>query len=115
VYANASNFAIGNVLSQNDETSYDHSIYFASKQLVDTKINYITTKEAMGMIYYVQKFQHYLLGYPFVFHVGHDALKYLIIEPQLIGHIAKLAILLQEFTYKTMVRTRKKHANIYII
>lgn len=70
-------------------------------------------KKTMGMIYYVQKFQHYLLGYPFVFHVDHDALKYLIIKPQLIGHIAKLVILLQEFKYKTMLRPRKKHANIY--
>jgi len=71
-------FQIGNVLNQNDETSCDHLIYFASKQLVDTKINYTTTKkEVMGMIYYVQKIQHYLLGYQFVFHVDHDALKVL--------------------------------------
>ncbi len=66
----------------------------------------------MGMIYYVPKILHYILGYPFVFHVDHDALKYFIIKLQLIGNIAKLVILLQEFTYKTMVRPKKKHANI---
>jgi hypothetical protein len=46
------NFTIGSVLNQEDDKSFDHLIYFASRQLVATKINYTTTKrEALGMIY----------------------------------------------------------------
>ena len=52
--------------------------------------NYSTTEqEALGMVYSVQKLRHYLLGYPFVFHMDHDALKYMINKPQLSGRIAR--------------------------
>jgi hypothetical protein len=51
VYVDVSNFAIGSVLSQKDNKSFDHPIYFASKQLTIVKINSITTKmETLGMI-----------------------------------------------------------------
>ena len=72
VYVDASNVAIGVVLSQKDDKNFDHSIYYASRQLVAAERNYSTTeREALGMIYSVQKFRHYLLGYPFVFHIDH--------------------------------------------
>ncbi len=52
VYVDVFNFTIGSVLNQEDDKSFDHLIYFASRQLVATKINYTTTKrEALGMIY----------------------------------------------------------------
>ena len=90
VYVDASNVAIGAVLSQKDEKNFDHPIYYASRQLVAAERNYSTTEwEALGMVYSVQKFRHYLLGYPFVFHVDHDALKYVINKPQLSGRIAR--------------------------
>jgi hypothetical protein len=67
------NFVIGSVLSQKDDKLFDHLIYFASKQLEVVKINYRNVKRSvLGMIYFVQKFKHYLLGYPFVFHVDHE-------------------------------------------
>ncbi len=63
------------------------------------------------MIYFVKKFKHYWLGYPFVFHVDHDSLKYLIDKPQLNGHITWWVILLQEFTFKVLVQPENKHVN----
>ena len=108
----ASNVAIGVVLSQKDEKKFDHPIYYPSRQLVAAERNYSTTeREALGMVYSVQKFRHYLLGYPFVFHVDHDALKYMINKPQLSGRIARWVLLLQEFTFTIHVRPSKKHAN----
>ena len=84
VYVDASNVAIGAVLSQKDDKNFDHPIYYASRQLVAAERNYSTTEhEALGMVYSVQMFFHYLLGYPFVFHVDHNALKYMINKPQL--------------------------------
>ena len=89
MYVDASNVAIGAVLSQKDDKNFDHPIYYASRQMVAAKQNYTTTEgEALGMAYLVQKFFHYLLGYPFVFHVDHDALKYMTKKPQLSGRIA---------------------------
>ena len=82
----ASNVAIGAVLSQKDDKNFDPPIYYASRQLVATERNYSTIeREALGMVYSVQKFRHYLLGYPFEFHVDHNVLKYMINKPQLGG------------------------------
>ena len=112
VYVDASNVAIGSVLSQKDDKKCDHPIYYASRQLVAAERNYSTTeREALGMVYSVQKFRHYLLGYPFVFHVDHDALKYMINKPQLSGRIARWVLLLQEFQFTIEVRPGKQHAN----
>ena len=108
----ASNVAIGAVLSQKDDKNFDHPIYHASRQLVAAECNYTTTKwEALGIVYSVQKFCHYLLGYPFVFHVDHDALKYMINKPQLSRRIVRWVLLLQEFNFTIHVRPSKKHAN----
>ena len=112
VYVDASNVALGSVLSQKDTKKHDHPIYFASRQLVAAEKNYSTTeREALGMIYSVQKFRHYLLGYHFTFYVDHDALKYLVNKPQISGRIARWVLLLQEFQYTIIVRPGKQHAN----
>ena len=108
----ASNISLGSILSQKDSEGHDHPIYYASRQLVAAERNYtVTEREALGMIYSVQKFRHYLLGYKFVFHVDHDALKYMVNKPQLSGRIARWVLLLQEFDFTIEVRLGKKHAN----
>jgi hypothetical protein len=95
VYVDASNFAIGSVLSQKDNKGKDKPIYFTSRQLSATERNYsVTEREALGMVYSVQKYCHYLLGYKFTFHIDHDALKYMINKPQLSGRIARWVLLL---------------------
>jgi hypothetical protein len=100
VYVDASNVAIGSILSQKDDSQHDHPIYFASCQLNTAEKNYsVTELEALGMIFFVQKFCHYLLGYEFTFYVDHDALKYMINKPQLSGKIARWVLLLQEFNF----------------
>ena len=112
VYVDASNVAIGAVLSQKDDKNFDHPIYYASRQLVAVEQNYSTIEwEALGMVYSVQNFRHYLLGYSFVFYVDYDALKYMINKPQLSGRFARWMLLLQEFTFTIHVRLGKKHAN----
>jgi hypothetical protein len=95
VYVDASNIALGCVLSQKDTRNLDHPIYFASRQLIAAEKNYTTTeREALAMNFAIQKFRHYLLGYPFVFYVDHDALKYLINKPDLSGRLARWVLLL---------------------
>ena len=57
VYVDASNIALGCVLSQKDTKNLDHPIYFASRQLIIAEKNYTTTKrEALAMIFAVQNF-----------------------------------------------------------
>jgi hypothetical protein len=112
VYVDASNIALGYVLSQKDTKNLDHPIYFANRQLIAAEKNYTTTeREALAMIFAIQKFRHYLLGYPFVFYVDHDALKYLINKPDLSGRLTRWVLLLQEFDFTIVVRPGKSHGN----
>ena len=65
VYLDASDVAIGVVLSQKDDKNVDHPIYYASRQLVAVERNYTTIEqEALGMVNSVEKFHCYLLSYP---------------------------------------------------
>ena len=112
VHVDASNFAIGSVLSQKNDEGHDRPIYFSSRQLSGAEKNYSVTEcEGLGMVYSVQKYRHYLLGYKFTFHIDHDALKYMVNKPQLSGRIARWVLLLQEFDFDVDVRPGKKHAN----
>jgi hypothetical protein len=48
VYVDASNVAIGSILSQKDDSQHDHPIYFASRQLNTAKKNYSITEQSFG-------------------------------------------------------------------
>ena len=63
------------------------------------------------MVYVVQKFRHYLFATPFVFYVDYQALLYMINKPVIQGRISRWLLLLQEFTFKIIVRPGKKHVS----
>ncbi|KAL3694004.1 hypothetical protein R1sor_007655 [Riccia sorocarpa] len=112
VYVDTSSFATGAILSQKDEDNKDFPIYYASRQLNEAEKNYTTIeREALEMVYACKKFRSYLLGYPFVFHVDHSALQYLVKKADLSGRIARWVLLLQEFDYTVQVRKGTSHAN----
>ena len=95
VYVDASLIALGCVLSQKDTKNIDHPIYFARWQLIAAEKNYTKTeREALGMIFAIQKFRHCLLGYPFTFYVDYNTLKYLINKLDLSGQLARWILLL---------------------
>lgn len=58
----ASDFAVGEVLGQHKE-KICHTIYYASKTLNDTQLNYTTTeKELRVVVFAFNKFRLYLIG-----------------------------------------------------
>ena len=72
------------------------------------EINYSTTeREALGMVFALQKYRHYLLANPFIFYTDHQALKYLINKPLHHGRICRWILLFQEFEFEVMVRPGK--------
>lgn len=81
---------VGAVLSEKDKKGHEYPIYLVSCQLVQAeRNNTVIERKTLGMIFSMQKFKHYVLGYKFVFHVDHDALKFMINKPQLSGRIAR--------------------------
>ena len=86
-------------------------MYYASRQLLIAKKNYSTTeREALGMIYSITKFRHYLLGRKFMFHVDHSALLYLVNKQAFTGCLAQWMLLLQEFKFNIHHRPEVQHA-----
>ena len=82
VHTYASDIAVGAMLAQNPTGKTDPPIAYASRLLSKAENNYTTTeKEALAMVYAVNKFRHYLLGNKFIFYVDHLALQYLVNKP----------------------------------
>ena len=74
---------------QEHELGWFRPVYYASRRLSKAKRNYNTTEsEALGMIYSVQKFRHYLPGNKFTFHVDHSTLLYLVKKQSVTGKLA---------------------------
>ena len=98
------------MLAQNPTGKTDQPIAYASRLLSKAEKNYTTTKkEALAMVYAVNKFRHYLLGNRFIFYVDHLALPYLVNKPQVSGRLARWLLLFLEFDFKVIYKPGKIH------
>ena len=52
-------------------------------------------KELLVVVYALNKFRHYITGYPIFVHTNHAAIKYLMKKPTIIGRLARWLLLLQ--------------------
>ena len=85
-------------------------VYYASCRLSSAEKNYsVTEREALGMVFAVQKFHHYLLGNYFIFYVDHQALMYLINKVIIQGRLARWMLLLQEYDFKIIHKPGKNY------
>ena len=110
LHTDASNIAVGAMLAQNPTGKTDQPIAYASRLLSKAEKNYTTTeKEALAMVYAVNKFRHYLLGNRFIFYVDHLALQYLVNKPQVSGRLARWLLLFLEFDFKVIYKLGKTH------
>ena len=76
------------------------SVYYTSRRLSSAEKNYSTKEhEALGMIYNITKFRHYLHDRKFTFHFDHSALLYLITKQSLTDRLARWMLVLQEFEF----------------
>nr|VZH94052.1 unnamed protein product [Spirometra erinaceieuropaei] len=74
----ASDVAIGAVLSQQQTDGLEHPLIFASQTLTKPERNYSTTrKELLAVVTFVKKFHHYLAGKRFILRTDHQALRWL--------------------------------------
>jgi hypothetical protein len=72
--------------------------------------NYTTIeKEALAMVYALQKFKHYLVGNQFAFYVDHMALVYLVNKPQVSNKIVRWLLLFLEYDFKNVYKPSRSH------
>ena len=97
IMCDASDFAMGAVLGQNDERVFK-AIYYASKTFNEAQENYSTTeKEMLEIVFACEKFRPYILGSHVVIHTDHAAIKYLMAKKEAKPRLIRWVLLLQEF------------------
>lgn len=75
-----------------------HVIYYASKILIDTQLNYATIKnELLAIVYAFDKFRSFLIGLKVIVYIDHSALKYLLAKKDVKPRLIWWLLLLQEF------------------
>jgi len=108
IHTDASNYAIGAVLEQQEEDNSHYAIYYISKNLVGAKRNYTTTeKEFVAVIHAINKFWHYIIRYQVFVHIDHATIKYLMNKLVVSGRIIRWLLLLQEFNVTIIDKPRK--------
>ncbi len=115
VHTNAPLLAIGAIFTQNPTRKYDQPIVYASRLLNKANQNYTTReREALAMVYVLNKFRHFLLGNNFFFNVDHMALVYLINKLQVSGRIVRWLLFL-EYEFIVFYKLGKTHVVVDVL
>jgi len=78
----ASDYTVGAVLRRRKEKLF-YVIHYARKVLNDAQSNYTTTeKELLAIVYALEKFRAYLIGFKVIIYTDHAAIRYLLTKPE---------------------------------
>eukprot|EP00117_Sycon_ciliatum_P011053 scpid10434/ scgid12689/ Retrovirus-related Pol polyprotein from transposon 412; Protease; Reverse transcriptase; Endonuclease len=108
----ASDYAIGAVLSQADDQGREVVIAYGSATLSKSRKNYTATnRECFAVVHFCESFRHYLLGSKFTLRTDHAALVWLASFKSPDGMLARWIERLSIFDYNIVHRPGTKHAN----
>ena len=109
ISTNASDMAIGGVLGQKEGQS-PYAIYFISKNISPAELNYtVTEKEFLAVVYSINKFCNYIIGYKVFVHTYHSAIIFLMNKPITNGRVTRWLLILQEFNITVIDRPGKEN------
>ena len=108
----ASDFAIGAVLSQEQSDGVERVIGYGSRSLHNGEENYCTTRrEMLAVVYFAEHFKYYLLGKKFLCRTDHMALRWLLNFKEPSGQVARWMERLAEFDFDVEHRPGRLHGN----
>lgn len=100
LHTDASDYAIGAVLSQVGDDGESHPVGFASRKLKDAEVRYSTfEREALAVVWGIQNYRHYLYGRQFKIFCDQKSLSYAL-KLKDNGRIARWALALQNYDYE---------------
>ena len=113
VMCDAIDLAIEAVLKQR-EGGKPYVVYYTSKTLNEAQRNYITKeKELLAVVYALDKFRAYLVGYDIIIFKNHSTLEYLLTKQNAKARLIRWALLLQEFNLQ--IRDKKGVENVVAV
>ena len=105
MHIDASGLAIGEILTQPGKDGMDYPIIYSIRKLNKDEHNYsMTEREALWMVFVLQKYRNYLLANPFIFYTDHQALKCLVNKPLHHERICRWLLLFQEFEFEVVAQ-----------
>jgi hypothetical protein len=113
LFTDASDIALGAILSQKDDKGHEKVIAYASKSLTTAEKNYSTTeKECLAVVWAVQHYRQYLHGVHFLLITDHSALRSLFHHKLPQTRLARWILILQEYTFTVLHKAGKRHTNV---
>src|SRR4051812_2400160 len=107
VTTDASGFAIGAVLSQ-EEQGQHQPVAFESRKMSPAEMNYaVHEKELLAVVHAIKAWRHYLEGQKFTVITDHQSLKYLNTQPTLTRRQAAWVELLQAYNFDIIYKPGK--------
>lgn len=101
----ASDFALGAVLSQKFEDAKEHPIAYASRTLNDTECNWSATeKELAAIVWAVKHFRPYIYGTKFQLRTDHKALVWLRQKKDLNRKLLNMKLELEEYEFEVVYK-----------
>ncbi|CAC5391269.1 unnamed protein product [Mytilus coruscus] len=111
VYTDASSFALGAVLCQ-EQSGQERVICYAGRALSKQEQNYgITELECLALVFAIKKFDCYLRFTSFTAYVDHAALKWLLSLKEPTGKFARWVALIQSYNFEIVYRPGSSHGN----
>jgi hypothetical protein len=95
ISSDASDTAISVVLGKHEDKE-PYAIYYINKNMAPIELNYtVTEREFLAVVYAINKFRHYVTGYPTFIHIDHTTIKYLMNKPITNVGVTRRLLLLQ--------------------
>lgn len=109
IHCDASNFALGAVLTQEIEGE-SHPIAYVSRKLRGGEVNYHTTeKECLAVVFALDKFRPYIEGYKFKVYTDHNALIWLFRKENLENRLARWVAKISQHDFETFYTKGKSN------
>lgn len=106
----ASDFGLGAVLTQMDDTAGEKVICYLSRSLTKVERRYsIVEKECLAAVFAIEKLRGYLEGTRFTLITDHFSLKWLFSIKDPIGRIARWAVRLQQYDFNIEHRSGREN------